>query len=917
MTTVRNVCFGWLVAAALVACLATTAQAQTASVSGTITDTSGGTVPGAKISAKSATTAAVRTAETSTSGTYSLTNVPAGEYEISIDKDGFATAKFGHVVLTVDQALSLSATLQASGQTTVVEVEGTAVAPIELENAQLSNVVDHRHIVDLPLLTRDPYSLVQLSPGVVTSTSQFNGFSVNGARERNNNFLLDGVDNNDTSVPGAPGGLITLNPESTQEFRVITNNFMPEFGRNNGAIIDIITRSGTNALHGDAYWFGRYNALGARDYFNSKPDSQDPYVRNDFGYSVGGPIIKDRTFFFFNSEYQRFRTTLTRTSIVPTAAFKSGIFTFDGAQINLADPNSPTNAQHLPLDPTMQKVLALLPNPNGEAVDDVRGIYRFPSASKYNAASVVFKLDHRISQANYLSLRYAYGGSEDSNGAHDEFAPGLDSYAVSAQTHALSANLTSTLQPTLVNEFRAGVNRLDAPFTCNGVSQFNQNGQVDSFGAGTDYTISGLPTVGCFNLGDTDAQARRTGTWSVADNITKVTGNHTLKVGFDFHYVFENGFSAFGSRQQLGFNTFTDWGTPIVNLNPNHPCDPSTGNNCGGNQFQDMAAGLLGLVDFQAQSQFFDKAGNRTATDNRQFRQHEYAAFVQDSWKVRPNLTFNIGLRYQFNGVPFEANGNFSNLFADPAGPAPFTFSLVGPGNGRNLYHNDATNFEPRLGFSWDPFKKGKTAIRAGYGIYHDRIFGNLFGNARSNPPFETDIFNFLDAPLGGVTIPGTQPASATVTDGAFILPSIFDQNLKMPMNQNWNFGIQHELPYNTTLEVNYVGNKGSRELRVVNGNQPQTALINALIASGTAPDLLQGVGLYFQNTTVNTALLEPSVIKSIGNSTYNALQTKVTRRFSKGLSDPGIVYLVPRHRRCIRSPRSRRRQPDVSAQFF
>ena len=416
-------------------------------------------------------------------------------------------------------------------------------------------------------------------------------------------------------------------------------------------------------------------------------------------------------------------------------------------------------------------------------------------------------------------------------------------------------------------------------------------GQVDTFGAGTDYTISGLPTIGCANLGDSDAQTRRSGTWSLADNLTKVRGNHTLKFGGDFRYVFENGYNAFGSRQALTFNNFTTFGSPIVNLDPNRPCDPNSGANCGGNQFQNMAAGLLGLVDTQFQSQFFDKNGNRTATDNRQFRQHEYGVFVQDSWKMRPNLTLNIGLRYQFNGVPFEANGNFPTLFADPAGPAPFTFSLVGPGNGRLLYNNDATNFEPRAGFSWDPFKKGKTAVRAGYGIFHDRVFGNLFGNARGNPPFEQDVFNFVGDVLGNVTVPGTVQTSPTVQQDAFISPSLFDPNFKMPVSQNWNFGIQQELPYNTTIEVNYVGNKGSRELRAVNGNQPQTALINALIASGVSPSLLQGPGLTDRKTfTVvsRPSVSEPAVVKSIGNSTYNGLQVKATRRFTHGLQIQG-----------------------------
>ena len=192
------------------------------------------------------------------------------------------------------------------------------MAPIDLENAQISNLVDQRRILDLPLITRDPYSLVLLSPGVNESNTRLGGFSANGMREKNNNFLLDGVDNNDTDVPGMASGLNPLNPDSTREFRVITNNFAPEYGRNNGAIIDVVTKSGTNQVHGDVYWFGRYDALGARDFFNHLPDTpKDPYVRNIIGASAGGPLRKDKTFWFTNYEGQRFVTTLTNNSVVP------------------------------------------------------------------------------------------------------------------------------------------------------------------------------------------------------------------------------------------------------------------------------------------------------------------------------------------------------------------------------------------------------------------------------------------------------------------------------------------------------------------------------------------------------------------------------------------------------------------------
>ena len=236
------------------------------------------------------------------------------------------------------QNLTLNGTLELGTVSQTVEVAGTTVAPINLEDAQISNVVEQRKIVDLPLITRDPYQLVLLSPGSQQVNSALGGFSVNGQRERNNNFLVDGTDNNDASVPGIAGGISSLNPDATQEFRVITNNFLPEFGRNSGAIIDVVTKSGTNQFHGDLYEFNRVNAMAARDYFNPSPDPQNPFVRNQFGASFGGPIKKDKTFFFVNSEWDRFRTTLTNEAVVPTAQFKTGIFTADGQQINLASP---------------------------------------------------------------------------------------------------------------------------------------------------------------------------------------------------------------------------------------------------------------------------------------------------------------------------------------------------------------------------------------------------------------------------------------------------------------------------------------------------------------------------------------------------------------------------------------------------
>src|SRR5579863_1248520 len=357
--------------------LASLLLAQTSgSISGTVTDSTGAVVPGAKVTATNQSTNSARSAETNPSGAYSITSLAPGPYRVVMEKAGFKTISFDGTSLTVAQALVLNAQFTVGSITEILQVNGSAASPIETEASQLSTLVDSKTMNDLPLLTRNAYELVLLSPGVVQPNNGSGGFAVNGSRDRNNNFLLDGVDNNDTSVPGPGTGILSINPDSAQEFRVITNSFNPEFGRNTGAIIDVVTRQGTNSLHGDAYWFGRYNALGARDYFNRAPtaanpapDPQNPYVRSDFGYSVGGPIRKDRTFFFINNEYQRFRTTLTSTSIVPTAAYKSGLFTApDGTAVDVRTAASPSNLTGLGVDPTITKILNLLPAPNGGSV---------------------------------------------------------------------------------------------------------------------------------------------------------------------------------------------------------------------------------------------------------------------------------------------------------------------------------------------------------------------------------------------------------------------------------------------------------------------------------------------------------------------------------------------------------------------
>jgi Carboxypeptidase regulatory-like domain len=875
--------------------------AQTASIQGTVFDRAGAVVTGAEVMVTNVGTGQVRTATSSGTGFYSITTLPVGSYQIEIKKVSFKGFKVQNAKLTVDQVLTVNATLDPGQVSEEIQVRADQLPAVDLETAQVSNLVDARQIKDLPLITRDPYSLVLLSPGTSQSNTRLGGFTVNGSRERNNNFLLDGVDNNDTSVPGIAGGVLSANPDSTEEFRVITNNFNAEFGRNTGAIVDVVTKSGTNSYHGGVYEFGRWNAFGgARDWFNPAMDAsgnqqkQNPYVRNQFGYSIGGPIIKNRTFFFFNNEFQRFRTTLTNTATVPTAAFKTGQFTVDGVPVDITP--SGANGLGIPEDPTMQKVFALYPNPTFDNGDGISGTLLFPSSSRQDSYQTVAKIDHRFTDRHGISLRYGYGHAVDPNSGHNDILPGgVGAVSQKSISQGLSANFTSNLTNNLINSFMFGWNKTYQNFTCAGLSVLDSPVQVDQFGNGWDFIMNPFSSFGCTALAS-NGQWRKTGTTSYADSVSWVRGNHTFKFGMDFRNVGEQGPNAFFSRRRV----FTD-----ANLNTGATF-LSVPQAIDSTQLEDAASAYYGFVWEDLNAEFFDKAGVRQATDNKKFRQHEYDWFGQDSWKVLPNLTVTLGLRYQLDGVPFEENANFSNLLVSPTSAPPLTMALVGPGTGNQLYNNDYSDIEPRIGFSWDPWSDGKTAIRGGFGIFHDRVFGNLFGNARGNPPFEQDYqhfpFDTINNAFGSSlfplpNVPETTP-SATINDGDALGPILFDTHFRNSSTNSWNLGIQRELHGNNTVDFTYIGTKGTHIYRSTDGNPPDPNLVNQLVAFCSVPntfnctpgtvtksDLYLGAefGDLPFNAVAHNALFQPVYTRSVGNSIYNAFQARVTHRLSRG----------------------------------
>jgi len=892
-----------------------------------VSDQACAVITDAEVTATNAGTGLKRATTTSSSGTFSITDLPAGMYAVAVNKAGFRLFKVSDAQLSVGQVLAVNPKLEPGVVTEVVQVSGNALSDVDLDTSQVSNLVDQRRIADLPLITRNPYELILLSPGTSQTNTSLGGVTVSGARERNNNFLLNGVDNNDTSVPGGMGGVLGANPDSTAEFRVITDNFNAEYGRNTGAIIDVVTKSGTNDYHGGAYEYGRWKGFGgARYHFNDKGTTQFPYVRNQFGYSIGGPIIKNKTFFFFNQEFQRFRTTLQAAeATVPTAAFKTGVFNYFGDPVNLNGANngsgaaladlvgSPTPFPNAPQDPTLHNVFDLYPNPTVDNGDGLTGGLIFPSSAQQNSWQTDTRIDHRFTDRESVTVHYGYNYFNDPSDPFDlNVLPGIGGLNEKALNQALSASLTSTLSNSLLNNFTFGWNRVYANFGCTGLDVLDSAIPRDKFGNGWDINMAPFTSFGCLTS-VSDNQWRKTGTISYSDSLSWVHGRHTLKLGGDFRNVAEQGPNSFFSRRQVTLSLLSFGESVVTGV----PSDDAA--------LEQAADAYYAIVSSDFQGRFFDKNGNRQGTDNKRFRQHEYDFFGQDTWKVRSNLTLTLGLRYQFNGVPYEEGANFSNLFEDPAG-GPVTMTVVGPGTGKQIFNNDYSNIEPRVGFSWDPWSNGKTAIRGAVGVFHDRVFGNLFGNARGNPPFEQDYQAFpLDTVNGfyggGVNGPFALPSTPDGTPSLVIpdydpnagvgalAPVLFDKNFRNAASYNWSFGIQRELAGNNVLDLSYVASKGVHVYRELDPNPPDPTRVQQLLdfcdgvqtfnggqtcdatdVRSTNLYLGEQLGVLPFNAVAHNALFQPFFQVANANSNYHSLQSKFTHRFSHG-AQFGVAY--------------------------
>ena len=894
-----------------------------------------------------------------------VTRLNVGSYTINATSNNFAASTVKDVKISIAFVTDQNITLNPTGSEEIVTVNSNDTATqVNTNDQQLSTLINNRKIMDLPLLSRDTSSLVLLAPGTVQSDSRLGGFSVNGSRERNNNFLVDGVDNNDTDVPGILGGIATPNIDATEEFRVITGNFNAEYGRNTGAIVTIATKRGTNDYHGNSYIYYRSDKFASRNFFDvtGKADSLD---RKQFGGSIGGSLPylrfgegsdvfasgKDKLFFFFNYEGNRSKSGSQQFRSIPTALARTGIL--NTARYGILDIR-PTGANNTtgfyngtgvnsPFSPTTTQILNLYPLPNypvnGAISADLPGvfeIYTFGYVARDNVDSIAGRIDYILNDNNTLNFSVNYG-----KGDYALFPPTFDTFndeSRSPQTGVVYAlSLLSNIKSNIINEFRFGTNRANAFFngtgdstSSNGLNQavntiFRNTGvPVSSFGNENSRNLNLLTPFSSITSFDT--QGRITGTTTLGDSLTWVKGDHSLKFGGESRFVYSDGQSNFGRQETIDFNAASVFdGVSYVRDNAGNAIN-STATDAGF-FINNYLSFLTGLVAFQGQSQFFDKAGRRVPNDLRRYRTTESGVFVQDTWRIRQDLTLNLGVRWDYNTVPYEKDGLLSNLIdQNPSLRAPaggFVFKTVGKNSDNpdiSLWDKDLNNFGPRFGFAYSPGFKGgilgglfggpgKSSIRGGYGIFYDRVFTNLFSNTSSNLPFSASVgvqpttnnenyfLSINQIPRSGTATPTNIAPNVNVALGevgasAVLFPTsknnILQDKFATPNSMSWNFGFQREIANSFLFELDYVGTRGINLIRSVNFQLTSVARARALTGANLA--FTTNLTTNYRRGSLNTAFSQNGAILiiSTGNSSYNSMQARVTKsleskRFGSG----------------------------------
>ena len=833
-------------ALAFILLTATTLLAQTfrGTILGTVTDFSGAVLPGAKVTVHQVATGLERTTQTSADGSYAIPELPIGSYTVTISSTGFQTSVTKNVVVDVATQRRVDAELSTGAVSQIVEVSGETLPQVETTSAELGGTLTTKTIENLPVNGRDYTKLIYLNPGVSGSPDQisdspgsFGTFSMNGSRGRSNNFLLDGTDMNDgfrndpaineAGVFGDPATILPI--DAVAELRVLSN-YEAEYGRNSGAVVNIVTKSGTNQFHGTGLEFLRTGQMGARDFFNNV-GGKNPFHNNQFGGALGGPIVKDKTFFYLDYEGQRESGAQAGLSCVPDPKQIAADEAANGA------PNS-VIAALLKRNPWPVPNLSVASGdsgcPNGGNLS---------TATLFNnrVDSVIAKIDHNFNSSNLLTGRYYFGDSDQSfpfAQLAGGLLPGFNT-VTPTRVQLVSLSYVKIVNPNQVNEARLGWNRFAEGFFPQDQT-FNPSSIGLNTGVGAfDY---GLPhiSVGGFSVIGATASVPRDrvdSNWHFIDNYSWKAGKNDIKFGYEYRRTTIAITQDSNFRGKLSFGGLSDF-------------------------LQGMTAG-----GSQAQ-------GNT----RRHSAENNNSLYIQDSYRATPRLTVNLGLRWDYFGVVSEKDNLFFRF-----NPTTDAVQRVGVSGGpSNLYELDYKNFAPRIAFAYDLTGHGKSVIRGGWGLFYDAFSQDIFlGHLPYNCIYcpGPAYAGVGPAAISFASATGTLAANTPVYSGPTPLGDFFsvNPNIRTPYVQNFNLNLQRQIATYAVVQLGYVGAKGNRLFRFRDINQPSQAAI-------TAADLANGVSSYgVPRPFANFFYLNQE--ESTASSIYHGLQASLRVSGFYGLS--------------------------------
>jgi hypothetical protein len=849
------------------------AQVAGATLTGTVTDSSGAVVPKAQVTITDLATGVARKITADNAGLYSAPNLFPGSYQVSVTAPGFATEIRSGVTLTVGAQQVLDVAMRVGQVNETVQVTGEAPM-VQLASSTISGEVNATTVRELPLNGRSWTDLANLQPGVVKAETHASqdvnrGFgaqlSISGARPQQNNYRLDGVSINDYSN-GGPGSILgqNLGVDAIQEFSVLTSNYSAEYGKTSGGVVNAITRSGTNTFHGSAYEFLRNSGLDANDFFANAAGQPKPSFRqNQFGVSAGGPIRKDRTFIFGDYEGIRYSKGQTYVATVPSLAAR-GLMA-DGKTPTAAilcsnppgpDPSNPCSAQPVAgafnpdpvtgIDQTVLRYLPFFPLPNAGTIGngDI-GLFTFDRHQNVSENYFTTRVDEKISDKDSLFGTYSFDNSPLTQ-------PNiLDDVLVSsiAKRQIAAIEESHVFNPTVVNSLRVGYNRERAS-SGGGIKAINPVAADTSLGwaPGLSPPQANVPGMTRIPGLSPPTFAYVWNAYQGYDDAFVTRGLHSLKFGGGVE------------RDQLNETTNT--------------------------------ADYLGTFQFKTLAAFLANAPKRVQgvvpglATPRYMRLTIAGAYVQDDWRFRPNLTLNLGLRYEMSTVLTEARGKLTNL--------P-TMDAATPHLGNPYFSNPTLrNFEPRIGFAWDPFRNGKTAVRGGFGMFDvlPMLYTTVTLNGRGAPFFEIVSSNSLKK---GSFPGGALPAILAKGGGAFEYQYV-EPHPKRNYVMQWNLNVQRQLAPSLTALIGYVGSRGVHQaFRADDGNLVLPTKSSAGYLWPVTVDNSTVVDTGFPSpapgTTINPNTDTVGAIRFLdwgGDSFYNALQAGVQKRMSHGLQIQG-----------------------------